>query len=136
MKNKKILISSYPADFVKTATSHIAPSAKKCDAPAAFFKSMPFFFLSDIDGFKCTGCENLMADVVYKLDCYHFEQSFKSPPHCLSAYSWTSFLIMNSVAPIFAPSATSIILLVMIIIINVLDVGSIHAICECRQPIM
>jgi hypothetical protein len=45
----------------------------------------------------------------------------------------TSYLVMNFAAPIFAPSATSRILLVKT---NVLDVGSIHAIYAFRKTIM
>jgi hypothetical protein len=45
----------------------------------------------------------------------------------------TSYLVMNFAAPIFAPSVTSRILLVKT---NVLDVGSIHAICVFKKTIM
>jgi hypothetical protein len=47
--------------------------------------------------------------------------------------SRTSYLVMNFAAPIFAPSATSRILSVKTIITNVLDVGSIHAICVLKK---
>jgi hypothetical protein len=73
MKNKKIMAPSSPAILVKSTSSYVALSSKKCDAPAVFVKLMSLFALSGTAGCKRTGCEDLMAGIVYKLECYHCE---------------------------------------------------------------
>jgi hypothetical protein len=74
------------AAFVKSTSSYVAPSAKKGATPDVIVKSNSLFAFSGTAGCKCTGFQYLKADVVYTLECYHCEGSFKSDPHCMSAY--------------------------------------------------
>jgi hypothetical protein len=82
MKHKKSLASSSPAVFVNSISSRIAHLANKCVAA----KSTPSPAVSGTACCKCACCEELKARVIYKLDCYHCEGSFKSRPHCVSTY--------------------------------------------------
>jgi hypothetical protein len=92
MKHKKGLATSSTAIFVNSTSSRIAPLAKKFVATKSTSKKvaplskMSLFAVSVTAGFKCTSCEELKAGVIYKLDCYHCEGSFKSHPHWLSTY--------------------------------------------------
>jgi hypothetical protein len=61
------------ADFIKSASLYVAPSANKCVAPAVLFKLISLCALSGTAGCKFTGCQELKAGVVYKLECYHCE---------------------------------------------------------------
>jgi hypothetical protein len=83
MKHKKSLTASSPAIFANSTSSLIAPLAKKFVAVKSTSKKggqlskTSMFSVSGTAGCKCTGCEEIKAGVVYKLDCYHCEGSFK-----------------------------------------------------------
>jgi hypothetical protein len=92
MKHKKGLATTPVAVFVNSTSSCIAPLAKKFVAAKTTSKKLAplsktsLFAVSGTSGCKCTGCEEPKAGVIYNLDCYQCEGSFKSRPHCLSTY--------------------------------------------------
>jgi hypothetical protein len=92
MKHKKGLAASSPAVFVNSTSSRIAPLAKKLFAAKSTSKKIAplsktsLFAAVGTACCKYTGCEELKAGVVYKLECYRCEGSFKSRPHYFSTY--------------------------------------------------
>jgi hypothetical protein len=92
MKHKKGVAASPPDVFVYYTSSRIDPLANKFVAAKSTSKKFgplsktSLFTFSGTAYYKCTGCEELKAGVVYKLDCYHCEGSFKSRPHCVPTY--------------------------------------------------
>jgi hypothetical protein len=92
------------------------------------------FAVSGTAGCKCKGCEELKAGVVYKLDFFIIVKLISSlVPTVCPPISPTSYLVMNFAVPNFSPSATSRIFFVKT---NVLDVGSIHAMCVFIKKII